>query len=136
MESNTYSRVAGLIFRSGKLLLVTDSHEKFYWTPGGKKENLAETDIQTLKRELREELDIIVTDAKPYLSYQYITSEGTRSQSVAYIINKWEGKIKPQNEIAKTIWYRKDDFEKEAIPISSGAREYLYPKLIREGLLT
>ena len=64
MGANVIEVSAGLIFRSGKLLITqrhADAHLGGLWEfPGGKREP-GESFEQCLKRELREELDVDVT---------------------------------------------------------------------------
>lgn len=130
----SHSRVAGLLIKGGKVLLVTGYEESVYWTPGGKKENLNENDEITLGRELSEELNIKVLEANFFMEYQHPTREGKSAATRAYLVN-WEGEILPQKEITKADWFGKTELKTNSPTISSSAREFLFPKLIEAGLL-
>ena len=71
--------VAGLIFRDGRLL-ACQRHEggafPLKWEfPGGKVE-VGESDIEALRRELREELGIVVRDAKQIFQHKHVYPDG------------------------------------------------------------
>jgi 8-oxo-dGTP pyrophosphatase MutT (NUDIX family) len=52
-------RVAGLALRDGHVLVHRATHEKFWTFPGGRAE-IGETSVETLTREMREELGVAV----------------------------------------------------------------------------
>jgi len=71
--------VAGLIFRDGRLL-ACQRHEcgsfPLKWEfPGGKVE-VGESDVDALRRELREELGIAVRHAKQIFQHKHVYPEG------------------------------------------------------------
>lgn len=53
-------RIAGLGFRDGHVLVHRAVHEDFWTFPGGRAE-MGETSVETLKREMMEELGVAVT---------------------------------------------------------------------------
>ncbi len=53
-------RIAGLGFRDGHVLVHRATHENFWSFPGGRAE-IGETSVQTLEREMMEELGVAVT---------------------------------------------------------------------------
>jgi 8-oxo-dGTP pyrophosphatase MutT (NUDIX family) len=57
-------RVVGVALHDGKVLLHRAGHEDFWSLPGGRAE-LGETSEETLRREMREELDVDVEVVRP-----------------------------------------------------------------------
>ena len=53
-------RVAGIAIRDGHVLVHRAAHEKFWTFPGGRAE-IGETSVETLQREMEEELGVEVT---------------------------------------------------------------------------
>ena len=64
----TVTRIAGIIIREGKLLMLLGKSHIELWTPGGKVE-LNERDEECLKRELKEEIGVDVLSAKFFKEY-------------------------------------------------------------------
>ncbi len=125
---------AGIIIEDSKLLLVSGGNNNFFWLPGGKLEE-GETPEAALRRELKEELDIELLSFRPYITYISDQEEdGTIRKVYAYIIN-YDGLINHQAEIDKIVWLSKEDFVKEVIPLQSGVKIHLIPRLIKDGLL-
>ena len=127
-------RVAALIVKDKKLLLVTGYDEKFYWTPGGKIDGV-ESHETCLKRELYSELNIKVTSFKHYLTITLPNQIKGGIQKNHYYLVRYNGKIKPKQEITKTIWYSKQNFLDKDISVSEGFTNEVIPKLIDNNYL-
>lgn len=127
-------RVAALIVKERKLLLVTGYDEKFYWSPGGKIEG-EETHESCLRRELSFELNIKVTSFKHYLTITLPNQIKGGMQKNHYYLVQYNGKIKPGHEITKTIWYSKQNFTNKDIPISKEFANEVISKLIGDNYL-
>ncbi len=127
-------RVAALIVKDKKLLLVTNYDEKFYWTPGGKIDG-EESQEACLKRELYSELNIKVTSFKHYLTIHLHNPINGGMQKNHYYLVQYNGKIKPKQEITKTIWYSRQNFLDKDISVSEGFANEVIPKLIEDNYL-
>lgn len=117
--------IRGIILQNKSVLLVTGHGADFYWTPGGGVEP-GETTIETLHREIKEELGVVVKRYKPYYSYEYA------DQKVDNFIIEIEGEITVGEEITGFTWYRSSS--KDINP-SDGFINTLQPQLIKDGLL-
>jgi 8-oxo-dGTP pyrophosphatase MutT (NUDIX family) len=117
--------VRGIILKNKQILLVTGHGADFYWTPGGGVE-AGETIVETLHREIKEELGVLVTNYKPYHSYEYA------DQKVDNFIIEIEGNIKVGEEITGFAWY---DSHSDIIKPSNGFNDTLKPTLIKDGLI-
>jgi 8-oxo-dGTP diphosphatase len=86
-----------------------------YYIPGGKRES-GETDIQTLIREIKEELTIdIITDTTELVGVFQAQAdshaEGIQVKMTCYS-GKYTGTIKPSNEIEEVVWLTYEDRHK------------------------
>jgi ADP-ribose pyrophosphatase YjhB (NUDIX family) len=113
--------VRGLIFKNKKILLVTGHNADFYWTPGGGREP-NETDEQTLKREIKEELGVEMIHFTYHSTYEY------NDQHVTNYVIQTIGEILPAHEITGIHWY--DSYSN--IKPSDGFRDTLLPLLLKE----
>lgn len=116
--------VRGIILKDQHVLLVTGHDADFYWTPGGGTEG-AETIIETLRREIREELGVEVTSHTPYYSYTYA------DQKVDNFLITISGKIEVGEEVTGYTWFS----SKSKITPSDGFMKTLMPQLIADGLI-
>ena len=117
--------VRGIILKNKQILLVTGHGADFYWTPGGGVES-NETIIETLHREIKEELGVLVKNYEPYYSYDYA------DQKVENFIIEIDGEIKVGEEVTDFAWYSSTS---EDIKPSDGSLNTLRPQLIKDGLL-
>jgi 8-oxo-dGTP pyrophosphatase MutT (NUDIX family) len=129
MESVT--RIAGIIIRDGKLLMLLGKDHKELWTPGGKIE-LGESDESCLKRELKEEMGVELLSCKFFKEYSnpsFYHPERTTIERV--YIAEIDGEIKPDEEIESFVWFSKEDFENKKYPMITNTEEVLIPDLIK-----
>lgn len=134
------TRVTAIIIKDKKILLVTDKKGPLFWLPGGKKENM-ENDIQTLSRELDEELSLKLKKAEFYCSFKTNNQEwicenkfgpfGPYSEN-CYLVD-CEGQMKPGSEIKGYAWVSSTGIND--ITVLNSVKENLFRKLVKEGLL-
>jgi 8-oxo-dGTP pyrophosphatase MutT (NUDIX family) len=113
--------VRGLLIKDKKILLVTGHNADFYWTPGGGSEP-GETSKETLRREIREELGVVVTAMKAHSRYYYA------DQDVENYLIEIAGEIQPGNEITNTVWYSTGS----DVKLSEGFMDSVLPKLLTD----
>ena len=116
--------VRAIILKERQLLLVTGHGADFYWTPGGGVEP-GETIVETLHRELKEELGVSIKSYTPYYSYTY------EDQKVDNFLVTIDGDIIVGEEITGYGWYTSDS---DIVP-SRGFTNALLPKLLQEKLI-
>jgi 8-oxo-dGTP diphosphatase len=89
----------------GELLIVKTNNS--YLLPGGQPEGV-ETDQQTLKRELKEELNVDLVKAKFYKTYNFPQALNERQPlELRLYFAEVSGRFKPQNEVIDLIWINK-----------------------------
>lgn len=119
-----------LIIRDKKLLLVSGHGEDRFWTPGGGVEG-DEPVLDTLHRELFEELGVKTLTATHYMSY---TIEARKKKADVFIVETSDDFI-PSGEITHIFWYTKDNFTRSDTPVSYDVGRHILPRLIKDGLL-
>ena len=127
-------RIVAIVIQNHKLLLVKglDKYKEF-WTPGGKREE-GESDLECLKRELDEEINVKVTSAKFFGEY---TSKSPYHEDVltisrVYIVDI-SGEIKVAKEIQGYVWMSRKEFEEGKYPLIAITQEKIIPDIIKAG---
>ena len=127
-------KVGGIILKDKKILVQRKNNNREECIiPGGKREG-NETDFETLKRELEEELSLELTDIEYIGTYQDIAVfSGKPLQVIAYV-TKTKGKIKCQNEIKEALWIDRN-YKEQGIKVGSILGDYVIPELIKRNLM-
>ena len=128
-------RIVAIIIKDNKLLLVKGKGWPELWTPGGKIEE-GESEEGTLKRELKEEINLDLQNMTFFKKYFYKNPyvEGTMTETKCFIVEV-KGEPKADKEIDSIIWYSKEDFEKKKYPMLEENEKGLIPDLIEQDLL-
>lgn len=126
-------RITWLCLRDGELLTARTKGKTAWLLPGGKRE-AGETDLQTLVREIREELsvDILPDTARLYGVFEGPASgkpEGTTVRLSCYTA-EYSGTPAPASEIGAIRWLRYRD-----IGLAPEADVQIYEDLHAKGLL-
>lgn len=98
-----------IIIENGKVLLIQQTKGHWGFPKGHMK--LGETEIETAKREVKEEtnIDVEINKNKRY-TMEYVTDKGTFKQVVLFIAIKRSGKEKYQeSEIKSMKWMTYED---------------------------
>lgn len=129
--------IAALIFDDYKNLLVlrkkTMENRKECILPGGKREGI-ETDEETLRRELLEELDAEIEELKYYKTYydKAVFEKGEDFKQTTYIVTLKNRKcISVKNEIKEMLWINVD-YEEKGIKCNPTLKLKIIPDLIKD----
>jgi 8-oxo-dGTP diphosphatase len=105
--TTTIEKIAWLHIVDGRVLSARSKGKDVYYLPGGKRDP-GETDIDTLSREVQEELSVRI---KPETASHFGTfeaqahdkPEGVRVKMTCYLAD-FEGELRPASEIAELVW--------------------------------
>jgi 8-oxo-dGTP diphosphatase len=100
-------RIAWIRLQDGKVLSTRSRGKDVYYLPGGKREP-GETDVQTLVREIREELDVAIrpdsaTHLGTFEAQAHGHPTGTAVRMTCYAAD-YQGMLTPSSEIAELAW--------------------------------
>jgi ADP-ribose pyrophosphatase YjhB (NUDIX family) len=127
-------KVALALIRNDKVLMAKNFGIDKYFIPGGKP-NGNETEMQTLFREVKEELSVnLVKDSIKYFgTFEDIASTHPDSiiQVKLYLGNVY-GELKPSCEIEKLAWFGKND---DWNMLGTVAKTKIMPALVKENLI-
>lgn len=124
-------KVGGIILQDKKILVQRKNNNREECIiPGGKREN-NETDFETLKRELKEELDVELLEAEFIGGYEDIAVFSNKPIHIQAYLVKISGNIKVQNEIKEAIWIDRN-YKSKGIKVGSILGKYIIPQLIEK----
>ena len=127
-------RISAVVIKDKKILLVTGYDESFYWTPGGKAEK-NEREEDALKREIKEELHLNIISLKKCMKYIEKNITTKEPMEVCCYLVETSRILKPQKEITKFIWAKKEDILSKKIILTKNTKNNLIPKLIKDNLI-
>ena len=107
-------KIAFIEIKDGKILSTKSKGKTTYYIPGGKREN-GESDIQTLIREVAEELSVtIIPNTAEYIGTFSAQSDGAK-QGIQVIMTcykaKYSGNLKANSEIEEIKWLNYSDLD-------------------------
>lgn len=133
---NAIDKVGGILLSDKRILVVGKKHTSIsqeYILPGGKREP-GETDAETLKRELKEEISVDITSMDFFGEFEDIAIyENIPIIVKAYIVTT-NSKVIPQNEIKNYLWVDRY-YNENGIRLGSILSEHIIPELIKLGLM-
>lgn len=129
----TIDKVAWLLLRDGKILSTRSRGKDVFYIPGGKREG-NETDLETLTREIREELsvEIVPETVKPYGVFEAQAHGKTEGVLVRMTCctAEYRGELCPDSEIEEMAWLDCGDADR-----ISPVDRLIFADLRKKGLL-
>jgi 8-oxo-dGTP diphosphatase len=127
-------KIAWIRLEDGKILSTRSRGKDVYYLPGGKREP-GETDVQTLVREIREELDVAITPdsaahAGTFQAQAHGHATGIEVRMTCYTAD-YQGTLTPSSEVAELIWLTYANRDRVA-PVD----QLIFDHLHRTGRLT
>ena len=107
-------KIAWIYIKDRKILSTLSKGKDTFYIPGGKRENL-ESDIETLIREIKEELSVDINPSTIKLfgvfeAQAHGKAEGIIVKMTCYTAD-YIGKLKASSEIDKFVWLTTKDME-------------------------
>jgi len=128
------TRVAAIVVKNKKVLLVKGKNLDDLWTPGGGIDG-CESDEQCLKRELKEELNVDLVSMKPYKEYLRESPYHNHLTKCRLYLADIKGDPRPGREIGDFVWYSRDDFVNKKYSMVPVNQEEVIPDLIGSDLI-
>ncbi len=127
-------KVGAIILKNGKILVERKNNNKEECIiPGGKREK-GESDLETLRRELKEELSVDLIEAHYIDSYNDVACFSNKPICVKTYLVKIEGEIICNNEIKEALWIDRN-YKDKKIKLGSILEKYVIPYLIKNNLM-
>jgi 8-oxo-dGTP diphosphatase len=103
----TIDKIAWIRLAAGKILSTRSRGKDVYYLPGGKREP-GETDVQTLVREIDEELDVVIVPASAthigtFHAQAHGHATGVTVRMTCYTA-EYQGTLTPSSEVEELIW--------------------------------
>jgi len=127
-------KVGAIILKEKKILVQRKNNNREECIiPGGKREN-QETDLETLARELMEELTVELESAEFIGGFDDKAVFSNKDIHVQTYLVKIKGEIQCANEIKEAIWIDRN-YKEEGIKLGSILEKHVIPILISRGLM-
>ncbi len=121
------TKIAAGIIKDKRLLVVAkEKYEDEFMLPGGKKES-GETDVETLKREIKEELGVSINKYKYIDFYETKAMLSNEDIKISLYLVEIDGEPTPCSEIVKLKYINEKDFE--SLKLGTGITKFAYPRL-------
>lgn len=118
-------KIAWIRVEGGKVLSTRSRGKDVYYLPGGKREP-GETDVEVLVREIREELDVVMSpvSAEHVGTFQaHGHAAGVEVRMSCYTAD-YQGTLTPSSEIEEVIWLTYADRDRVS-PVGQVIFDYL-----------
>lgn len=117
---NLIDKLAWIYIKDRKILSTRSKGKDAWYIPGGKREK-GEIDLQTLVREVKEEMDVeLIVDSIKYFdtfkAQAHGKPEGVFVQMTCYT-GDYKGELKPSAEIEEMSWLTSDTDPKLLSPV-------------------
>lgn len=112
---NIIDKIAWILISDNRVLSVLSKNRDVYYLPGGKREP-NESDHECLKREILEELSVVIDDRTiKYFNTFKAQADGHKksvSVNMTCYFSSYKGDLKPSNEIKKFKWISYNEKDK------------------------
>lgn len=126
-------KIAGIILKDRKFLAVKEYEMDILLMPGGRVEE-NEKPEETLRRELKEEMDVNLISMKPFGTFTDRTHDNKDDLILETYFAEIQGNPTPNSEIEKFFWVD-SKFTDPQVSLSIPLKKYIIPKLLEMNLI-
>ena len=130
--SKIIDKVGWIVIQDQKLLCVRSYGKELFYIPGGKRES-GESDLETLKREILEELSVDIGQEADYVGTFSAPADGKKADVIVTVKcyqADFSGDLQPGSEIEEMQWLGSGDLE-----VCSKATIAIINHLVEQGLV-
>lgn len=126
-------KIALIEIKDKKVLVTRSKGKDLFYIPGGKRE-IGESDIDTLQREIKEELSVyVIPNSATYFGTFYAEADGKGNdilvKTTCYMAD-FTGNLSVDNEIDEMEWLSYDDLDKVSRVV-----QFIFYELRHKGLI-
>lgn len=137
--TGTIDKVGVAVLREGRILLVRNADTRWLLVPGGRREG-DETDTETLRREIREELGCTLDAGSVHWLGEFSDSAANdpgRTVRIRLYGGEIRGTAVCQSEVAEVVWHQLDqDDERLSAIVRSQILPFLRTRLAADAKQT
>jgi 8-oxo-dGTP pyrophosphatase MutT (NUDIX family) len=124
-------KVGGIILNKGKMLVSRNDDKTVFFIPGGKRED-GESDLDTLRREIMEELGVNALYPMFYKELVTMSHDFTDRLKIRSYFIDIDSEPTPNNEIAELLWIDRNNYSDFNL---SDPLKVIVENLIKDGVL-
>ena len=124
-------KIGAIVVDSKRLLVAREHGLDVFFIPGGTREH-RESDLETLEREVLEELSAKVKKSEYYKTFFAAAHHGSEQVQVTAYFVELDGQPAPNSEIEELLWVDRDNYTKHNL---GNALKVIIPELIKDGVL-
>ncbi len=126
-------KIALICIKNNKILATLSKGKNLYYMPGGKRES-GESDIDTLCREIKEELSVDIKRETVQLYGKFEAQADGKEDGILVTMScyngEYDGILQPNSEIEKYSWLEYEDIDKV-----SAVGKLIFEDLLQKGYL-
>lgn len=127
------NKVAAIVIQNKKLLIAKDKGEEVFFIVGGRMEP-GETEIETLHREVKEEINCKIAKQEPFAEFDTLNHDKTKTLHASCYLAELQGTPKAGDEIQELTWIDKNCKQK-GIKLGQLLEDFIVPELIKRKIM-
>ena len=124
-------KIGAVIINEKRMLVTREKGLDIFFIPGGKREH-GENDLQTLEREIIEELGAKIRKPEYHKTFFAVSHDGKDEVRVKAYFVQLDGKPTPNSEIEELLWVDRNNYNNHKL---GNILKIMIPELIKDDVL-